>query len=79
MNTLTLQVENPSILAHLKAVLSALKGVKVLSTDSLTAADGDSDAVPNDVTRMAMEEAKSGNDAGVVGIDSIDSFVASME
>ena len=79
MNTLTLQVENPSILAHLKAVLSALKGVKVLSTDSLAAADGDSDAVPNDVTRMAMEEAKSGNDAGVVSIDSIDSFVASME
>lgn len=34
--------------------------------------------VPNDVTLAAMREAESGNDAGEVKLDSIESFVASM-
>ena len=34
MATLTLQVENPSILEHLKGLLSIMKGVKVLREDN---------------------------------------------
>ena len=33
MATLTLQVDNPSILEHLKGILSIMKGVKVLRED----------------------------------------------
>ena len=33
MATLTLQIDNPSIMAHLKAVFKAIQGVKVLSSD----------------------------------------------
>ena len=36
------------------------------------------DDVPNDVTFAAMREAETGNDAGEVKLDSIESFVASM-
>ena len=31
MTTLTLEIENPSILTHLKAVLKAIHGVKILN------------------------------------------------
>ena len=34
MATLTLQVESPSILEHLKGLLSVMKGVKVLREDN---------------------------------------------
>lgn len=34
MATLTLQVESPSILEHLKGLLSIMKGVKVLREDN---------------------------------------------
>lgn len=34
--------------------------------------------LPNDVTLAAMRDAESGNDAGEVKLDSIESFVASM-
>lgn len=34
MATLTLQVENPSILEHLKGLLSIMEGVKVLREDN---------------------------------------------
>ena len=35
--------------------------------------------VPNAETLAAMKEAESGHDAGVVRVDSLESFMASME
>ncbi len=79
MTTLTLQIENPFILAHLKAVLKAIKGVKILSNDKSTADSTDWEEVPNRVTLSAMKEAESGNDAGTVSTDSLESFIASLK
>lgn len=41
MTTLILQIEDPFVLAHLKAVLKAIKGVKVLSNDKSMADSAD--------------------------------------
>ena len=79
MTTLTLQVENPSILTHLKAVLKSIRGVKVLSNSDSTAKDAVWEEVPNAVTLAAMKEAESGEDAGSVSTDSLESFIASMQ
>ena len=76
-NTLTLLVENPSLMEQLKNVLSLIKGVRVIKND--TASIGTEEAVPNDTTLAAMKEAASGNDAGIVNIDSLEGFIASME
>jgi len=73
MTTLTLEIENPSILTHLKAVLKAIPGVKILNVSN-AASDDDVDSV----TIAAMKEAKEGNDAGVVCMDSLESFMSSM-
>ena len=64
MTTLTLEIENPSILTHLKAVLKAIHGVKILNV--------------NNATIAAMKEAKEGTDAGTVCMDSLESFMSSM-
>lgn len=78
MTTLTLEIDNPSILTHLKAVLKAIHGVKILNVNN-AASDGNIDSEqPNDVTIAAMKEAKEGNDAGVVCIDSLERFMSSM-
>ena len=77
MTQLTLQIDNPSILSHLQAVLRAIKGVKVLgltNTDATTI-----DENPNAETIAAMKEARSGKDAGVVCMDSLESFMNSMK
>ncbi len=79
MTTLTLQVENPSILTHLKAVLKSIHGVKVLSSNNTLTKNIELEEVPNAVTLAAMKEAESGNDAGIVSTDSLESFIASME
>lgn len=79
MATLTLQVENPSILAHLKAVLKSIKGVKVLSSDNASTNEIALDDIPNAVTLAAMKEAENVDDAGVVATDSLESFMKSME
>ena len=34
MTTLTLEIDNPSILTHLKAVLKAIHGVKILNVNN---------------------------------------------
>ena len=70
MTTMTLHIDNPAIVPSLRKVLSALEGVTIAKTKH--------DDVPNDVTLEAMREAESGNDAGEVKLDSIESFVASM-
>lgn len=78
MTTLTLEIDNPSILTHLKAVLKAIHGVKILNVNN-AASDGNIDSEqPNDVTIAAMKEAKEGNDAGVVCMDSLERFMSSM-
>ena len=78
MTTLTLEIDNPSILTHLKAVLKANHGVKILNVNN-AASDGNIDSEqPNDVTIAAMKEAKEGNDAGVVCMDSLERFMSSM-
>ena len=79
MTTLTLQVDNPSILAHLKEVLKALNGVRIVDTDASQAVYGDVEEIPNATTVAAMKEAESGKDAGVVSVDSLDHFIASMQ
>lgn len=79
MTTLTLQIENPFILVHLKAVLKAIKGVKVLSNDKSMADSADWEEVPNSLTLAAMKEAESGHDAGTVSTDSLENFIASLK
>lgn len=80
MTTLTLQVENPSILAHLKAVLKAMQGVKVLSNENvMTAGLSCTEDIPNDITLAAMKEAASGKDAGIVSTESLEEFIGSMK
>lgn len=60
------------------AVLKAIHGVKILNVNN-TASDENIDSEqPNDVTIAAMKEAKEGNDAGVVCMDSLERFMSSM-
>ena len=70
---MTLQIDSPYIFEHLRSVLGLMKGVTIVGmTDSL---DVD---IPNETTLSAMNEAESGEDAGIVNIDSVESFIASM-
>ena len=78
MTTLTLEIDNPSILTHLKAVLKAIHGVKILNVNNAASDENIYSEQPNDVTIAAMKEAKEGNDAGVVCMDSLESFMSSM-
>lgn len=78
MNQLTIQIESPSLLEQLKYVLSLMKGVKIIKTD-ISAKSVGLEAVPNAKTLAAMREVENGNDAGVVRMDNLESFMASME
>ncbi len=78
MNQLILQVENPSLLSQLKNIFSLMKGVKIVASDS-TPYVLEQEDVPNIVTQSAMNEVESGQDAGTVRTDSLESFMASME
>ena len=78
MTTLTLEIDNPSILTHLKAVLKAFHGVKILNVNNAASDENIDSEQPNDVTIAAMKEAKEGNDAGVVCMDSLERFMSSM-
>ena len=78
MTTLTLEIENPSILTHLKAVLKAIHGFKIINVSNAASDDDVDSEQPNAVTIAAMKEAKEGNDAGVVCMDSLESFMSSM-
>lgn len=78
MTTLTLEIDNPSILTHLKAVLKAIHGVKILNVNNAVSDENIDSEQPNDVTIAAMKEAKEGNDAGVVCMDSLERFMSSM-
>ena len=78
MPQLTLQVDSPSLLEQLKNVLSLMRGVKIVS-DSPVSRSAALEDVPNAETLAAMKEAESGHDAGVVRVDSLESFMASMK
>ena len=78
MSTLILEIENPSILTHLKAVLKAIHGVKILNVNNTISEEDVDSEQPNAVTIAAMKEAKEGNDAGIVCMDSLESFMSSM-
>ena len=78
MTTLTLEIENPSILTHLKAVLKAIHGVKILNVNNVASDDDVDSEQPNAVTIAAMKAAKEGNDAGVVCMDSLESFMSNL-
>ncbi len=78
MTTMTLEIDNPSILTHLKAVLKAIHGVKILNVNDAASDENIDSEQPNDVTIAAMKEAKEGNDAGVVCMDSLERFMSSM-
>lgn len=78
MTTLTLEIDNPSILTHLKAVLKAIHGVKILNVNNAVSDENIDSEQPNDVTIAAMKEAKEDNDAGVVCMDSLERFMSSM-
>ena len=78
MTTLTLEIDNPSILTHLKAVLKAIHGVKILNVNNAASDENIDSEQPNDLTIAAMKEAKEGNDAGVVCMDSLERFMSSM-
>ena len=78
MTTLTLEIDNPSILTHLKAVLMAIHGVKILNVNNAASDENIDSEQPNDVTIATMKEAKEGNDTGVVCMDSLERFMSSM-
>ena len=77
-NTLILQIASPSLKKQLTHVLSLMKGVRIVTADTILK-NVAVDDVPNVTTLAAMKEAENGNDAGVVGVDSLESFMASME
>ena len=78
MTTLTLQIENPSILEHIRGLLSAVRGVKIIKAVE-SPLPTSSVEIPNAVTQAAMKEAEEGKYAGVVCMDSIEDFVASFD
>lgn len=80
MTTLTLQIENPSVLTQLKDVLKAFRGVKIIdsASDSNISVNAQEDE-PNAVTLAAMKEVESGKDAGPVCMDNLERFIASMQ
>ena len=63
----------------MKAVLNAIHGVKILNVNNAAFEENVDSEQPNAVTIAAMKEAKKGNDAGVVCMDSLESFISSMK
>lgn len=80
MTTLTLQIENPSILAQLKDALKAFRGVKIIdSVNNAYSSVKAQEEIPNAITLAAMKEIEYGKDAGPVCMDNLESFIASMQ
>lgn len=74
MTTLTLQVESPSVLAQLKAVLKTMKGVRVLSHGEALAEE----EIPNAVTFAAMKEAESGKELETLDLEHFEDYVKAL-
>ena len=81
MTTLTLQIDNPSVLAQLKNVLKSFHGVKIVdSVNNPSASDEEAEEdIPNATTLAAIQEFENGKDASTVCMDSLESFIASMQ
>lgn len=77
MTTLTLQVSNPSLLPSLKKILGALDGVTI-AKPARRSKVSELEGIPNKETISAIEEAKSGKDAGEVCLESVDKFIDSI-
>lgn len=78
MAILTLEIENRSAFEHLKSVLGMMRGVKIVETPEKFVQKKMAIDVPNAVTMEAMREAESGQDAGKIMTDSLQSFVDSI-
>lgn len=76
MTTMTLQIENSSILPSLRKVLGLIEGVTISNARRRT--DKKVSDIPNEITLAAMEEAKGSHDAGEVNLENVDGFIASM-
>ena len=59
-------------------MLKAIHGVKILNVNNVASDDDVDSEQPNAVTIAAMKEAKEGNDAGVVCMDSLESFMSNL-
>ena len=81
MTTLTLQIDNPSILAQLKDLLKTFHGVQIVDSvdNAYASAEEAEEDTPNATTLAAMKEIESGGDAGPVSMDNLESFIASMQ
>ena len=78
MTTLTIQIENPTIIPSLRKVLGAMEGVSIVKPARKSRAKAASADIPNAETIAAMRESESGHDAGAVNLDSLEKFVSSM-
>lgn len=54
------------------------RGVKTLNVDNVASEENVDSEQPNAVIIAAMKEAKEGTDAGIVCMDSLESFMSSM-
>ena len=62
----------------MRLAINTIHGVKILSVNNAEVDANDAVEQPNAVTLVAMKEAEEGNDAGVVCVDSLESFMDSM-
>ena len=70
MKTMTLEIDSPSIFEDLKNVIGLMRGVKIIDvTDNMGL------EIPNETKLSAMKEAESGEDAGIVNIESVENFM----
>ncbi|MDD5862891.1 MAG: hypothetical protein PUF37_01925 [Prevotellaceae bacterium] len=79
MDTLTIEIDNPTLLEHLKSILGSIKGVKIISSKKAKSSTNEMEDIPNQETLAAMKEVEQGKDAGIVKLDNIDQFIASMQ
>ena len=68
MDTLTIRVENPSVLASLKKVLGVMEGVVILSQNK---SESHSRSIPNAVTKRAIQDVKEGKTYSTKSVDDL--------
>lgn len=68
MDTLTIQVDNPSILASLKKVLGVMDGVVILSQNK---SESHSRSIPNAATKRAIQDVKEGRTYRATSVDDL--------
>ena len=80
MTTITLHIENPSIVPSLRKILGALDGVTIEKKKSTcrTRKVAKTVDIPNATTIEAMKEAESGVELEDVCVDNVEAFLASV-